>query len=411
MIKKFLKKRSLEDYITLISIFAVTFSSIILDPSLLYNGTGFEFPKVEVIRLASLLIIFLGLILEYKKHILGIVGKIVCTVLGIAMILSFIVSINPEVALFGNFFRHQGLLLYLPIALSFVFIYKTFQSKYFNLLLFGVLFAAIVNSFRALLQFRELISDPEKFSMGLYVNGFFGQTNFFSTILLFGIIASAYFLGRKIEVAFKLSHASIIILLTFCMFLSLSRWGILTLAIVLIWLLLYELKFTRILKLTMFCFYIALLPAMVLGSLLFPGYEMHIDIWKKSIISFWEAPIQNKLFGFGFDNVNNVFQHYNLFPGLNVDRAHNFLLDIVLQLGLLAVTGIVVVFGFIIKGWNQIFEDRKNFFLFLMFTMFILKTSVNEYSISNLYMFLMISVLMFKNAFAPKSVIGEKIEA
>ncbi len=407
----FLKKHTLEDFISLATIFAVVISSLIVDPANLFNGTGFEFPKVEVIRLASIGIIFLGLILEYRNQILGKWGRIIASVLGVGMILSLLVSIDPRITLFGNFFRHQGLLLYLPIAISLVFVFKTFQNKYFNWLLFGILFAAVMNAFRGLLQFRELISDPEKFSLGLYVNGFFGQTNFFSTLLLFGLITSAYFLGRKIELAFKLSHASIVVLMALGIFLSLSRWGILTLFVTVIWILLFELHFKRLLKLSLILFYVLLIPLMFVGSLIYPEYEMHIDIWKKSIIALWEAPLQNKALGFGFDNVNTVFQHYGLFPGLNVDRAHNIILDFLLQLGAFGLAGIIALVGIFVKMWNKIFEDRKIFFLFLMFTVFVLKTVVNEYSVANLYLFFVITTLLLKYLFAEKSVIGDKIEA
>jgi O-antigen ligase len=374
-------------------------SSGIIDPIHLFNGTGYEFPKVEIIRVMSIFIILCGIYLEFQKTFFTRLDKIIITVSIISIIASVLVSINQQVAVFGNVFRNQGALLYLPILISMVVIYRVFEARHVKYLFITILAASLINAARALLQFRDLLSDPEKFSKGIYVNGFFGQSNFFSALMIFGLIAAAYFFGKKLSARYKLSFASLITLFSVATFLSLSRWGILTLVVTAVLIVLYELGFRRLLKFAFILFYILLIPGMVLASAVYPEYEMHFDIWTKSFYAYRDAPILNKIFGYGFDNLNNVFLSRNAFPGLNVDRAHNLILDLATQFGLIGMGLLISPVVFAVRALDRIMDDRKLFFLFLGFTTFILKTTVNEYSISNLYMFFVVSIGLMKLVF------------
>jgi O-antigen ligase len=102
------------------------------------------------------------------------------------------------------------------------------------------------------------------------------------------------------------------------------------------------------------------------------------------------------VFGYGFDNLNNVLQPRGVFPGLNVDRAHNILLDLVTQFGLIGFGLVTIPLAYAFKAIDRVMNDRKLFFLFLAFTAFIFKTTVNEYSISNLYMFFVVAAGLLK---------------
>lgn len=382
--------------IILIALLALLISSGIIDPSKLYNGTGYEFPKVETIRIASIFIILCGSYLEFQKHFLTRLDKIFIVVSIFTAIFNLVFAINQNVSLFGNVFRNQGILLYLPVFLSLIVIYRIFESRHIKYLFLTILVASFMNAIRALLQFKDLMSDPEKFAKGFYVNGFFGQTNFFSTLMIFGVIAAAYFFGKKLHARNKLPYASLIVLFSVGTFLSLSRWGILTLVLAVSLIIIFELGFKRLLKYILILLYTLLIPGMVLAHYYYPGYEMHIDIWKKSFFAFIDAPIQNKVFGYGFDNLNNVFLSRNAFPGLNVDRAHSFILDTLTQLGAIGTMIFIAPIAISLRFLNRILGDRKLFFVFLAFTAFVVKTAVNEYSIANLYMFLIVSVALVK---------------
>jgi O-antigen ligase len=393
------------------ALIALFISSGIIDPSHLFNGTGYEFPKVEVLRVLSICIILCGIYLEFQRSFFTKWDKIFITVSTLSIILSVLVSINQQVSIFGNVFRNQGALLYLPILISLVVLYRVFEARHVKYLFITILAASLINAARALLQFKDLLSDPEKFSKGIYVNGFFGQSNFFSALMVFGLIAAAYFFGKKLSARYKLSFASLITLFSVATFLSLSRWGILTLIATAVLIVLYELGLKRLLKYLFILFYILLIPGMALSSAIYPEYEMHFDIWTKSFYAYRDAPILNKIFGYGFDNLNNVFLSRNAFPGLNVDRAHNLILDLATQFGLAGIGLLLAPVVLAIKTINKILDNRKLFFLFLAFTTFILKTTVNEYSISNLYMFFVVSVGLMKLVLTQKRTDDSNIEA
>jgi hypothetical protein len=66
-------------------------SSGIIDPIHLFNGTGYEFPKVEIIRVMSIFIILCGIYLEFQKTFFTRLDKIIITVSIISIIASVLV--------------------------------------------------------------------------------------------------------------------------------------------------------------------------------------------------------------------------------------------------------------------------------------------------------------------------------
>lgn len=395
-------------------------SSIAIDYSNLPKG--FELPKADFLSkgglvIFSVFIIFkfinIGLLVYRNKNFDFIkqtkpwVEFIILGLCSFILLFSAVVSPYSDMAIYGNEWRTQGVLTYLPIFLVGYVIYKTVSKNSSILIALAIVISGLMQSVKAFEQFKSYyVSDIDKISEGIWVNGYYGQSNFFSThlvlsiLLIFAILNSKYIVSISNKVLKALINilffqiGAIIILATIFSF---SMWGWASLIVLAIVLLSYFL----INKKRNFAI------IFIIGSIVtifvwltvinfYPQYNLRIHIINSSKNIFlgnfsngFEG-IKNNLIGYGFDTIGEVFRSFEQFPTVYIDRGHNIFVDLIMQGGVF-LFGIFMVF--VLNIYRKIFSivtDPYTFIFFFSVALWIFKTIVNEYSIVNVAQFVIL---------------------
>lgn len=150
---------------------------------------GFEGGKITILQFASLFLIP-SLIIRYKMVLqrLSRVNNHDAIVLFLValfyfcVLLSTLLSPFPEVAIAGNPFRFLGLANISLLFLSFVYFYFLSEAEDLNLILHMFLAFSLVHSFIGIADLKGLSST--QLQSGYFVNGNFGQANFFAGTML-----------------------------------------------------------------------------------------------------------------------------------------------------------------------------------------------------------------------------------
>jgi hypothetical protein len=388
-------------------------------------GRGFESAKVGVIQNGGFIIILLTLLFilfstihdiftkrESELFTVKALGKdfLIFSLLILAITVTVLISPYREIAINGNFFRFQGLNVYLPIFLVSFIIYKSVNFRNWHFISISIILSATIQAIQGFTQFHKLAStDVTKISQGLWVNGFYGQSNFFSSHLLLGIILAAFYLSPH---ALKIGYASVrylitiisisvIIVLLIALAFSFSEWGIVTVSIFVVLIILYELIPTRF----YFPFFVAIslsfLPVAGAVYFFFPRYELRFEIWEKiRDIMIYEniQRLENfrfTIFGYGFDTLGELFKSHNKIPNLLIDRAHNIVFDIIVQLGLIGFGFFGVVFFQIFRSLKLIINNITMFYIFIAGISWFFKSLINEYSITNFFQWtLLVAIIL-----------------
>lgn len=365
---------------------------------------GFELPKVLFLQIGGLLLIALGFTkfaykLAYRKA-----GKfkfswwILALVVGF-LVLSTLLSPFPEIALWGNSFRLQGVITHLILILAAFSVYNAISFTNWHVLAILFISSTIVQSLIAVTQFMELVRiNPDMVLEGLWVNGTFGQANWFAGRLLVAIILSALYLGLKlnksfkVRILFKAYFLVILILFITVLGLTYSTWGIISAAVAVLMVILYEILPKKI--------FLSLVAIGVIASIIFTiiflrvntDYNLRLEIINSIFIIFSQPfdlqQLKIYLFGFGFDTLGEVLKSYRMIPGLLVDRAHNFFLDVLIQNGIV-ILGLLI--GIIINIFRkELFKNKNRIvdFTFILVIAWIFRSVIHENGVVNLFDFL-----------------------
>jgi len=404
-----------ENIVVIVVSLGIFISPFIVDYATLPKG--YELPKVHFLVAISAVVIFLGVIKYFeniykkKKFIFG-KDSAVFLVLVILFIISSLVSPHYTTSIFGNSFREQGLITHLLIVGMAYVLYKSVNKKNFHLLALSFIGSSVIQAGIGYTQVINLAqSDPKSLLDGLWINGTFGQANFFSGRLLLGLIFLAYYIGKSLRFRFQSLVKVFFILCSFfitgALLLSLSVWAIVTAAAAFVVILLYELLPK---KAFLGIFIIAAAASSAFGIYYITtdtAQNLRIEIWKAiANIMFNNFNIKNTPFGYGFDTLGEVFRDFRQFPTVLIDRAHNFFFDILIQTG---VGGLAVVLFIILKPVTVLLRkvyDRKFMFAFFALFFWLFRSFVHESGIVNMVDFLVVlamSLALMKG--------GPKVEA
>lgn len=361
----------LQQAIIVITSLALAISPFVVDYSNL--PSGFELPKVMFFQAICVVIVILSILnfgidiinnrdFAFKK------GFLLTVILSLIFLLSSLLSDFKEVSLWGNSFRFQGFFTYFLIIWAIFAVYKSISKKNWHILSLSVIASTIVQSFVALNQFKEYVAiDPNIIKEGVWINGTFGQANWFAGRILIAIILCCFYIGLNInakktsKILFKFLFGFILSLFITTLGLTFSIWGIISATVAIICIVLYEALPKKVFGILVLLMSILSIFAMVIFTRIGSEYNLRIDIYN-SIVNLLTQPINLNqlrilLFGFGFDTLVDVFRASNLMAGVIVDRAHNFIFDIIISTGFLSLG----VFLFLVKNtYANLIKNNKN---------------------------------------------------
>ncbi len=431
IISKLFAKITPKEFVKLIIILEIAvslfLSSVVINNNDTVPGRGFESAKVNVIQVSSTIIIFTTFVFlafalfnysnsaedlktGFKKLFKSFGSLIFIGLLSLSLILSTRLSPFVNVATQGNIFRFQGLSTYLPLILCCYILYRCINRKTFHIIAASIILSGIFQAFMAFSQIYSLSkNDPSKLTEGIWINGYYGQANFFSGHLMIAIILAAYYLStkslkfikdkkQKLAVIF-LAIVTLTILIS-AMILSYSEWGWVSLVASAIIIFSFELMPKKIFRIFIIVFTLLISIGSVFLISNFPRYELRIEIWQR-IRDIFVSNINNHqykyvAFGFGFDTLADVFKLARNFPTLVIDRAHNIIFDILIQTGIAGLGFLIVVLGRLGLEFKKITSNRLLFFITAAFLLWMFKSLVNEYSITNFFQWIVLGACALK---------------
>lgn len=376
------------------------------------SGWGYEVPKVRFILFVSFILIVATVIalaffafqkklmfIDLIKNILKKRLTIFCVALSIILIfaIQLLPDIYRETAIWGNYFREQGVIFYLILIWLFYLIYLLIDKEGSRIIAKSIVISGVIQSIIAINQaiYFKFNGMEDLLDKGFYINGSFGQANFFSGFIMISIIFTLKFLINS-KFKQKILTFFALIILSASLILSLSYWGIISSLIAASIVIFYEYTY-RIKKKNLF---VILLYLFAIGSclgffLLFKnigsfeilnGFKLRPEIWNSILLIFSSGaiPLGNFLFGFGFDTLRLVFEEYNYSALTRVDRAHNVFFDVLVQNGIvffLLFCGLII---YLLKSISKVYSDKISMYFILATLLWIFRSVVSESGVVNI---------------------------
>lgn len=319
------------------------------------------------------LFLFIWLIIFYSKWRpnFTFLGASFFVYIGILFLTSFI-GIDPSTSFWGSAERDINGLIWLHLAVVFLITSSVFRTKkdWQTFFIISVCFGLFVAFFQLLSVFGFDIIFHSKNGSTL------GNSSFLGTYLLFQILIAIY-LAITLEKKRRLFAVVSSIFFLFILLTSTANAAILSFlgGVVLFGLLILIFNSKRIIikkigfaiviiLILLFClvFYLSLLPDSPLHQyILMKTSPARFALWDIAWRAFKERPI----FGYGLENFRFVFQkYYNPCFGSNLcggeiwfDRAHNQILDILVQSGIFGLIAFICLF---VSSFITLFKVWKN---------------------------------------------------
>lgn len=349
--------------------FLLLLTLVILGPLLVNYADmpwGYERPKSLFVMLMSILIIGATLLTVPRFSNQSIINwrriNWPLVILIDWLILTTLLARDIQFAILGNQFRFQGLIFHLILLTLWLVLPWVLNSTRSVISLAGALaMSGLVQAAIGISQYLNLLNNtPELITKGLYVNGSFGQSEFYGGQLLASLVAlcTLLFLTSRIErmrlrILARGVLGLLVVLIGGVIFLTYSTGTIAALA----------------LGVLLFCYpvitrYLGRAPASALYSALFliggiyvfsqVRADYRFVIWQEGYKAWWLQPIQ----GYGLDN--QLFA-YSGIQDLLVDRAHNLLLDIVLTIGIVGlITLLWYLRSYIVALWHDLWRQPNS---------------------------------------------------
>jgi O-antigen ligase len=355
-------------------------------------------------------------------------NKLFCilgTAVAVVFFLSTVFSLHPVISLWGSYERQQGLYnLWHYLAVTFFIVVAIKNREQIHSLIIALLLGSVFASTYGLLQLFGLDFYTWGEDIGRLFSSF-GQPNFFGhylAVLLPLTLYAIFFLSKNIYT--RIGYSVLLIAEVLCLIFTFSRSAWLALLITVIGCFLWILL--RNGKKIFFGVFISLIIAST-AMVSFPAIREKIaevawqqDVqaaqrflsifdlnsgttrtrllyWEAAVNGFKDATLKQKIVGYGPDALPNVFVQYyqpewayfekmNSFP----DRAHNFILDILLQFGLLGFISLTFFVGYIVirltkVTWKE--QNTQNYWLGVS-----VLSALCIYAINNLFSFSLVSM-------------------
>lgn len=361
---------------------------------------GYELAKVHFINLSSALIsaIFLNGILTNKltfstrrlRNVGIVVGGLI-----LLYIATTLFSDYKEVSITGNYFREQGLLFYSLITLVGAITYLCITRFNQIFIIWALFLSATIQAVVGITQYFKLLQTrPDLIDDGYWINGNFGQANFYSTLLVLGLICGIFLLNELFKSRGKSRYLKVFAILTgiglivVANVMSYSIFGWVTMVVAIAILVLYKFL-NKILFYKLFI--LGLLVSILAGAFALTKIEenLRVEIWEASIGIFLKQLTTNPLhfiFGFGFDTLGKIFKDAGFFEGATVDRGHNLFVDIFMQVGVIGIGLCIFLIVLVLRKIKVIVQDSILFIFFFLIFIFTLKTFIHEFSAVQTYL-------------------------
>ncbi len=391
-----------------LQIFIICLGLLIL-PNLFYqnlSNRGYELAKVDGIKFLAVLLTITNIVYAiiqiylYKVNFINLLQKLKHIFFSkhiLFFIFLFFVILNNlsqehTIAIHGNFWRSQGLLIYLAIFIVFITTWIFTNKKNYKFIVISLFLSGIIQSLVSIVKLKNYIyvNNISKIFDGFFINGNFGQTNFVTYTLGISFIITYFELRIKnIDKYFVANYllSICLILQTLAIYFSGSLWTI-------ICLISFVLIFEISLKINKFNKKIiqSITSLFLIISFLFPFLlyilklqitgDLRIQIWFSVIELLSKSNIHILFAGIGFDYLGEWLKTNNVLTNFYIDRAHNFTLDMYVSMGLIPT---IIFIYFTIRNLVQIEKTDQNKNLIMMLVMFwIIKSVIHEFSIVNL---------------------------
>lgn len=381
-------------------------STVFLTPLFgVYKGLGYEQIKVFFFILSLSLIASLWMFLKPKikwtaiSHVSGIFISI--------LFLSSLTGLNPTISFLGNYPYFQGWILYVFLFL-FSLLVREFKIK-IEVWAKVLVYAAVIVSLLAIKDW--LLLNIFNTQVSIYagrVVSTFGQPNFYSGFLLLSL-PFAYHLFKKGNQWMVL----LMIISTVGIFVSYSRLAIF-LSLILFILAFFDLFIIKF-RYFLVVFVIILVACFgVINNEFFkPLNTNNPDLTKESVEKriyiwpvLWQIFLEKPFTGYGLENINLAFKNYfeknkhslfeenlNIQPilislkDLNIDRSHNYLLDLLIFSGVFGAGTWLFLIGLLIR-------KNKNKYLLISLLTYLIWIQFQNQSIVHLIYFWLIAGLI-----------------
>lgn len=347
------------------------------------------------------------------------------TAVAVVFLISTIFSLHPVISLWGSYERQQGLYnLWHYLALTFFIVVVIHNRAQLHRLIIALLLGSVLATAYGLLQLFGLDFYKWGEDIGRLFSSF-GQPNFFGhylAVLVPLTLYAIFFLSKNIYT--RIGYSVLLIAEVLCLIFTLSRSAWIALFITgvvcILWILLRQRKkvlFGVFISIIIASTAIVSFPTirekiaevawqqdaqasqrfLSIFDLNFGTTRTRLLYWEAAVNGFKDATLKQKMFGYGPDALPNVFVKYyqpewayfeqiNTFP----DRAHNFILDIVLQFGLLGFISFTVFVGYIVirlikVTWIE--QSPQNYWLGVSTL-----SALSIYGINNLFSFSLVSM-------------------
>lgn len=368
------------------------FSLVAASQLLVYSDNlprGFELAKVHGIQfIGALSLMILPWILFINAYYQGVVFRkqilqrfpvlIILALLFIVLVLGAVFSPYSNTAFEGSYWRGMGVVTIGAIMIIDGNFLLFVQKEHLKTLAIIFLLIGMVHlgfGVADIWKFREQIT-----SSGDYINGRFGQANFYAASVLAQIIVVSFFIWQSIKAKQRLLASLSTVYLGLCLGVLMatqSRGGIAVLIYLILAVAISCLARNRHnLRLTLL-----LITALVFGSVLV-HYTYNNDLsrqmyWQET----WGMIADRPILGYGSDTMLSVSQSKQAFNGRYVDRAHNLFLDVLFNYGLVGAVIILLLVGYILWGVSKNGYDRRQELLLFLLLAFILTGLVHTKSV------------------------------
>lgn len=380
---------------------------------------GYELAKVTFFQICTIILFFVfiskNLFAVFKNSKLTFSKDVFIALFFIILILiTTFLSDFQNIAIFGNQFRFQGAITHILMVLFLLVLYKKGNERNMKLIFWAFFISAIIQSFASFGQLRFFIeNDPKAIFEGYYINGTFGQANFYSGRIMLGILSGVFLLAGGFRISDKFNRFTkallniglyfliplSIFILIFGLIISFSTWGIIVSGLLLFILIIYEIvnssKKARDINLfgklfAIILFIGGILSVYILSKLYQGEYNIRLDIWKNIYFMSTSDSFIRVLLGYGYDTLGEVFRMFGYFKGLYVDRAHNFFLDVYFQNGVLALITLLSLIFISTAKFIKKHSSKIGVYFFLGMFFWLIRSFVHESGIVNLYDFLVL---------------------
>lgn len=381
------------------------------------SGIGYELPKVSFILWGAILIsiaYIVPAILYNLKSLnpLALNKSTIITGLLVASLLAtiiFLPELYRQTAINGNSFRDQGVIFYFTLIVFGYLTFSLFTKDKATLIAKSFILGCAI---QAIIAFNQVYyffqnNQNELFGKGLYINGSFGQSNFFSGYIIIGLFFSIYFFIKS-KISGKVLYFILIVLSLIPLIFSLSYWGIISASLGALLLIFYEV-FVRFKKPKAFTASLCVLTVVTVILFIFlfrytaeieflEGFKLRPEIWDSILKIFLGGaiPIGNFIFGYGFDTLRLVFVDFGFLSLNRVDRAHNVFLDVLSQNGVLGIIIFFTFIAYIFQNIQKLFYSKITIYFSLITLLWIFRSVVNESGVVNILQFIILIAITLK---------------